>query len=89
MKNIICMMLAISMMTSSNENIFRVTDLLWEKATGHRWIRLTRPMMQSFDVFFDLRLNKRLSKHARRQWFQTPSGSIWRHSNDFVQDSIR
>ena len=41
-----------------------------------------RPVTQSFDVFFDLRLNKRLSKHSRRRWFETPSCSLLRHSND-------
>ena len=30
------------MMTSSNENIFRVTGPLWGKFTGHRWIPLTK-----------------------------------------------
>ena len=38
-----------------------------------------RPVTQSFDVFFDLRLNKRLSKQSRRRWFETPSRSFWRH----------
>ena len=28
-----------------------------------------RPVARSFDVFFDLRLNKRLSKQSRRRWF--------------------
>ena len=42
---------------------------------------LQRPVTRSFDVFFDLRLNKRLSKHSRRQWFKTPSRSLWRHCN--------
>ena len=28
-------------MTSSNGNIFRVTDHLWGESTGHRWIHLT------------------------------------------------
>ena len=32
-----------------------------------------RPVTQSFDVFFDLRLNKRLSKQSRGWWFETPS----------------
>ena len=32
-----------------------------------------RPVMRSFDVFFDLRLNKRLSKQSGRWWFETPS----------------
>ena len=40
-----------------------------------------RPATQGFDVFFDLRLNKRLSKQSRRWWFQTPSCSLWRHCN--------
>ena len=30
--------------------------------TGHRWIPLTKPVTRSFDVFFDLRLNKQLSE---------------------------
>ena len=40
-----------------------------------------RPVTRSFDVFFDLRLNKRLSKQSRRRWFGTPSRSLWRHWN--------
>ena len=40
-----------------------------------------RPVTQSFDVFFDLRLNKRLSKPSRRWWFSTPSRTLWRHCN--------
>ena len=41
-----------TMMTSSNGNIFRVTGPLCGKFTGDRWIPLTRPVTQSFDVFF-------------------------------------
>ena len=40
-----------------------------------------RPVTESFDVFFDLRLNERLSKQAWGRWFETPSCSLWRHSN--------
>ena len=40
-----------------------------------------RPVTQSFDGFFDLRLNKRLSKQSRGWWFETPSRSLWRHCN--------
>ena len=40
-----------------------------------------RPVTRSFDVFFDLRMNKRLSKHSRRRWFETPSHSLWHHCN--------
>ena len=32
-----------------------------------------RPMTRSFDVFFDLRLNKWLSKQSWGWWFETPS----------------
>ena len=41
-----------------------------------------RPVTWSFDVFFDLRLNKRLSKQSWGWWFETPSRSLWRHCND-------
>ena len=41
-----------------------------------------RPVTRSFDVFFDLRLNKRLSKQSWGWWFETPSLSLWRHGND-------
>ena len=40
-----------------------------------------RPVTRSFDVFFDLCLNKRLSQSGRR-WFETPPRSLWRHCND-------
>ena len=42
---------------------------------------LQRPVTRSFDVFFDLRRNKRLSYQSRRQWFETPLCSLWRHCN--------
>ena len=40
-----------------------------------------RPVTRSFDVFFDLRLNKRLSKQSWGWWIETPSNSLWRHCN--------
>ena len=40
-----------------------------------------RPVTRSFDVFFDLRLNKRLSKQRWGWWFETPSRPLWRHWN--------
>ena len=40
-----------------------------------------RPVTQSYDVFFDLRLNKRLSKQSWGWWFETPSRPLWRHIN--------
>ena len=50
------------MMTSSNGNIFRVTGPLCGEFTGPGEFPPQRPVTRSFDVFFDLRLNKRLSK---------------------------
>ena len=32
--------------------------------------------------FFDLRLNKRLSKQSWGWWFETPWNQLWRHCND-------
>ena len=41
-----------------------------------------RPVKWSFDVFFNLRLNKRLSKPSWGWWFETSSRSLWRHTNE-------
>ena len=67
-------------MTSSNGNIFRVTGHLCGEFTG--WFPTQRPVTRSFDVFFDLRLNKCLSKQSWRWWFETLSCPLWRHCND-------
>ena len=40
-----------------------------------------RQVTRSFDVFFHLRLNKRLSKQSWGWWFETSSRSLWRHDN--------
>ena len=40
-----------------------------------------RPVTRSFDIFFDLRLNKRLSKQPWGWWFETLSCPFWRHFN--------
>ena len=40
-----------------------------------------RPVTRSFDVFFDLRLNKRLSKQSWGWWFETSSCPLWRQCN--------
>ena len=49
------------MMTSSSGNIFRVTGPLCGEFTGPGEFPTQRPVTWSFDVFFDMRLNKRLS----------------------------
>ena len=40
-----------------------------------------RPVTRSFDVYFDLRPNKWLSKQSWGWWFETLSCSLWRHRN--------
>ena len=40
-----------------------------------------RPATRSFDVFFDLRVNKRLSKQSQGWWFETLSCTLWRQCN--------
>ena len=58
----ICLLISSIIMTSSDGNISRITGHLCGEFAGHRWIPHTKT---SFDIFFDLRLNKRLSK----QWW--------------------
>ena len=41
-----------------------------------------RPVMQSFEVFFDLHLNKRLIKQLKCWWLETQSRSLWCQCND-------
>ena len=69
------------MMTSSNGNIFHVSDPLCGEFTDTGEYRSQRPVTRNFAVFFDLRLNKRLSKQSWGWWFETPSRSLWRHCN--------
>ena len=40
-----------------------------------------RPVTRGFDVFFDLRLNKLLSKQSWGLWVETPSRALWRFRN--------
>ena len=75
----------IIMMTSSDGNIFRVTGhLCGGNSSVPGEFPAQRPVTRSFDVFFDLRLNKRLSKQPWSWWFETPSWSLWCHRNNCV-----
>ena len=42
-----------------------------------------RPVARSFDIFFELRLDKRLSKQSWGWWFETPSHSLWHYCNGY------
>ena len=67
------------MMTSSNGNNFRVTGHLCGEFTGLRWIPHTMASDAELWCFYDLRLNKQLSKQPWGWWFETPSRPLWRH----------
>ena len=67
--------------TSTNWNIFRVTGPLWGEPPVTGGFPSKRPVTRIFDVFFDLRLNKRSSKQPRRRWFETPLRLLWRRCN--------
>ena len=67
-------------MTSSNGNIFRVTGHLCRNSP----IPVNSPHKGQWRgtlIFFDLSLNKRLSKQSRGWWFETQSRPLRRHCN--------
>ena len=45
---------------------------------------LQRPVARSFNVFFDLRLSKRLSKQSWGWWFETLPWPLWPHCNVYL-----
>ena len=59
-------------MTSWNENAFRVAGPFWGETTGHRWIPLTKDQWRSFKAFFGGSLSKLLNKLSISRWFATP-----------------
>ena len=72
-------------MTSSNKNISALVALCEENPPISSRLLSQMPITRSFDVFFDLRQNKRLSKQLRRRWFKTSSRSLWSHCNVLSQ----
>ena len=74
------------MMTSSNRNISTLLAFCaWNSPMTGEFPAQT-PVTRSFDVFFDLRLNRQLRKQWRRWWFETLSPSLWRHCKDCFSD---
>ena len=73
------LMYVLSMMTSSNGNIFRVTGHLCGEFTRHRWIPRTKA--SDAEPWCFLHLNKRLNKQSWGWWFEMPSCPLWRHCN--------
>ena len=67
-----------ALVTSSNGNIFHVTGLFEGNSPVTGEYPSQKPVTLIFDVFFDRRLDKRLSKWSRRRWLETPSRPLWR-----------
>ena len=65
-----------AMMTQSNGSISAILAICTGNSPVTDEFPSQRPMTRSFDVFFDLRQNKQLSKQSRRRWFETPSRSL-------------
>ena len=72
-------------MTSSNETFSALLALCAGNSLVLGEFPTQRPVTRSFDVFFDLHPNKRLSKQWWGWWFETPPSPVWRHCNVVTQ----
>ena len=68
-------------MMSSNGNISVLQALCMGNSPVTGEFLSQRPATRSFDVFFELCLNKRLSKQSWCWCFETSSCPLWRHCN--------
>ena len=71
--------LSICLMTSSNGNIYALLALCEGNPPVTGGFPAQRLVTRSFNVLFDQRLNKRLSKQSWGWWFEMPLCSLWRH----------
>ena len=67
--------------TSSSGNISALLAICAGNSPVNGEFPSQRPVTRSFDVFFDLRPNKRLSKQWWGWWYETPPRKLWRHCN--------
>ena len=72
------------MMTLSNGNLSALLNLCAGKFPVNGEFPRQRSLTRSFDVFFDLRLNKRLSKQSGGWCFQTLARPLWHHCIDRI-----
>ena len=81
-------MVAISVVRSWRRNEMETFSALLAICAGNSTVPgeflAQRPVTRSFDIFFDLHPNKRLSKQWWGWWFETPSCPFWRHRNEPV-----
>ena len=69
------------MMTSSNGNISVLLDICAGNSPVPGEFLAQRPVTRTFDVFFDLHLNRRLSKQSWGWGYEMLSCLLWRHCN--------
>ena len=70
------------MMTSSNGNISALLAICAGNSPLSGEFPAQRPVTRGSDVYFDLHLNKWLSKQWWGWWFETLSHPLWRHCSD-------
>ena len=80
----------------TNDFFIRFVETIREHGDLYEWkspvtgeFPSQRPVTRNLDVFFHLRLNKRLTQQLRRQWFETPPWSLWRHCNGAIMMGMR
>ena len=70
------------MMTSSDATFTALLAICAGKSPVPAEFPAQRPVTRSFNIFLDLRLNKRLSKQSWGWWFETLSHPLWRHCHE-------
>ena len=78
-----------SIIPSSNGNISALLVLCAGNSPVTGEFHLQRPVTRSFEVFFDLRPNKRLRKQSWCWWYEAPSRSWWRQCNEWCLIFVR
>ena len=73
---------AVSVITTGKMNLYDAEWLSTYNGGSQTEFPAQRPVTRSFDVFFDLRPNKRLNKPLWGWRFETLSPPLWRHCND-------
>ena len=76
---------ALGKMPTYHDDVIETVSALLDICAGNSSVSgefpAQRPVTRGFDVFFDLRPDKQLSKQSWGWWFETPSHSLWRHRN--------
>ena len=72
---------------NQTERFSTLLDLCAGTSPGTGEFPSKRLVTWSFDIFFDLPLNKRLSKESRRRRFETPPRSLWHHCNEWLSNT--